>query len=179
MEYVGAVAAHVIGKGEARLVVVRVAFAAIGDQRMTEAVGVVAVGVEVVAQSQVEDKVGDGMPGVLDECTVEIRARTHIGRAHAVEVPQRKGAIVGHVDEKPVLERIDAQTLVDVLNRDAALQLVSALSEDEMVMDGVAKFPRSSGAQKISQDVGACHEGVAIGEPLGHAGRVGRFEIAA
>ena len=141
----GAVAGDVPGEAEARLDVVRVDVAAVRDERVGE-VGVVAVGVEVVAQAEAQGEVRGDAPVVLHEAGVERGRLVDLRVADAVGVRQRDRAGVGDVEHQPVLEGVLVVGLLDPLHRDADLEVVVALEQDR----GVAQLEQVAGALEVA-----------------------------
>ena len=116
------------------------------------------------------------MPRVFDEEAVDVRVRRDVRRSDAVRVRERQRAGVGHIEEEAVLIRVDAQTLVDALVRDAGLEVVRRAAEREVLVIRVAEFVRVAVAEKVAEDVAAGLQRVAAREPLRHRGAVGRLE---
>jgi len=102
--------------------------------------GVVAIGIEVVANAEVHQQVRIRPPGIFNECPVEVRVRVDVRRADAVCVRKRQGCRVGEIDEEPVLIRVDAQTFMDVLPGEAGFQIVRRAADGQTVVQRVAQL---------------------------------------
>src|ERR1043165_2013473 len=171
-----AVAGEVVGEGGARLVIVRVALAAVVERRLQ--CRVVAVRVEVVAQAEVDEEVRVRPPGIFDEGAVEVRRHRHVRRADAVRVREREAAVVGEIEEEAGRVGVDARALLDALRGEAGLEVVRGAAGGEVLVEGVAELEGIAGAEEVAEDVAAGHQRVAGGKPLRDRCRVRRLVVA-
>ena len=91
--------------------------------------GVVAVGVEIVANAAVDDEIRIRAPRIFDECAVDVRVGRDVGRSDAVRVRERQRARVGDVDEESVLVRVEAEAFVNALRGEARFQIMRRRAE--------------------------------------------------
>ncbi len=169
-----AVAGDVPREPDAGLEVVRVAPPR-RRHRGAREVGVVAVGVEVVPQADVDGDRRRRPEVVLHEERHQVRRDRRLAVALAVDVEVREQPRVVEVDHPALRVEREVPRVLDVLHRAAELQVLRPLAAAHPRVEGVADLEDLARVGLVAREVGANREGVADRERLRERARVVRL----